>query len=235
MTKYRELVYMILDKVKGSSDDFYYTEDHIIFLLNKYRSLLLKQRYSDVKRMIPDSNYQTIVINLEPSEVFEGEECVGGKYLRSTEPIPYTMSVGTTKIYPTDYFQGNIVFVNRNKFKYTGFSKYTKNIIYTTIAPDNYLYFKSNNPQHLYLEKVSVTGIFEDPTVITDFNDGDILDYDFPIEDALMSTLIELVVKDLAPSVYRPEDPNNNAADDLSNIYSFLKKNTKSDLQKQLE
>jgi hypothetical protein len=42
MTTYRELVYMVLDELKAKSDDFYYTEDHIIFLLDKYRAFLLK-------------------------------------------------------------------------------------------------------------------------------------------------------------------------------------------------
>ena len=35
MSTYRELVYLVLDELKGTSDDFTYTEDHIIFLLNK--------------------------------------------------------------------------------------------------------------------------------------------------------------------------------------------------------
>ena len=64
MSTYRELVYMVLDELKGISDDFTYTEDHIIFLLNKYRAFILKQRYSDVKKFIPESNYQTICLDL---------------------------------------------------------------------------------------------------------------------------------------------------------------------------
>ena len=53
MNTYKELVYMCLDELKGSSDDFTYTEDHIVFLLTKYRVFLLKQRYSDIKKPIP--------------------------------------------------------------------------------------------------------------------------------------------------------------------------------------
>jgi hypothetical protein len=41
MNTYRELVYMVLDEIKGLSDDFSYTEDHIIYLLEKYRAFIL--------------------------------------------------------------------------------------------------------------------------------------------------------------------------------------------------
>ena len=54
---YREIVYACLDILKLTSDDSLYTEDHIIFLANKARTLLLKQRYSDIKKRIPESNY----------------------------------------------------------------------------------------------------------------------------------------------------------------------------------
>ena len=39
----RELVFLVLDEVKINSDDSYFNEDHIVFLLNKYRSFVLKK------------------------------------------------------------------------------------------------------------------------------------------------------------------------------------------------
>ena len=39
---YREAIYMVLDEIKSISDDSLITEDHVIFLLNKYRTFLLK-------------------------------------------------------------------------------------------------------------------------------------------------------------------------------------------------
>ena len=53
MSTYKELTYMVLDELKLSSDDAQFTEDHVMFLLNKYRTFLLKQRYSDIKKQIP--------------------------------------------------------------------------------------------------------------------------------------------------------------------------------------
>ena len=42
--KVKELVYAILDLAKAAtSDDSFYTEEHVIFLAKKYRSFLIKK------------------------------------------------------------------------------------------------------------------------------------------------------------------------------------------------
>lgn len=65
MSTYRELIYFCLDAIKAYSDDAIVTEEHVRFLLDKYRSYLLKQKYEkDPRRQVPDSNYQTIVLDM---------------------------------------------------------------------------------------------------------------------------------------------------------------------------
>lgn len=220
---YREIVYMILDEIKSVSDDAFFTEDHVIFLAGKLRAFLLKQRYSDVKKQIPESNYQTICLDLIEVPAISGEPCEGGSYLRSKEKIPFLMKIGNPMVYPVDYYQGGITYVSRERMRYVGYNKYLKNIIYASIGPDNYLYFKSFNPQYLYLEKARMTGIFEDPQAASELQcpdeNGDtvcdVLDKTFPIEDALIPPMIELVVKELLSAGYIKKDEENNAKDDL--------------------
>lgn len=232
MNKYADLVYMVLDEIKGISDDFTFTEDHVIFLLNKYRSFLLKQRYSDVKKQIPESNYQTICLDLIQVPAIAGEPCEGGTYLRSTKKIPFLMKIGNPSLYPVDYYQGNITFVSRDRMRYVGYNKYLQNIIYASIGPDNYLYFKSFNPQYLYLEKARMTGIFESPETVAELQCPDeegntsceILDVAFPIEDALVPPLIQLVVEELLGASRRNDDEDNNAKDDLSGSVTYNRK-----------
>ena len=216
---------MALDELKLSSDDAQFTEDHVMFLLNKYRTLLLKQRYSDIKKQIPESNYQTICLDLIQVPAISGDACEGGTYLRSKEKIPFLMKIGIPRVYPLDYYQGEITYVSRDRMRYVGYNKFLQNIIYCSIGPDNYLYFKSFNPQYLYLEKVKFTGIFQDSMQASDLqcpdDNGETVcnpvDRIFPIEDALVPPLIELVVKELAGPVYKPDDEANNAKDDLAN------------------
>ena len=228
MSTYKELIYMCLDELKLYSDDALYTEEHIMFLLGKYRTFLIKQRYSDVKKQIPESNYQTICLDLIEVPAISGEPCEGGSYLRSKEKIPFLMKIGNPRVYPIDYYQGEITYVSRDRMRYVGYNKYLQNIIYASLGPDNYLYFKSFNPQFLYLEKVRITGIFEDTLAASELQcpdeNGDIvcdiLDREFPIENALIPPLIQLVVEELTKAEYKPEDKENNSDDDLSEVVS---------------
>ena len=219
---YREIVYACLDILKLTSDDSLYTEEHIIFLANKARTLLLKQRYSDIKKRIPESNYQTICLDLEKVQNIQDLSCQGSS-LRTVQEVPYLMKIGNPKVYPQNYYLGEITYISRERMRYVGHNKYLQNIIYCSLAPNNHLYFKSSNPQHIYLKKVQVTGIFEDIQNASQLecnNDSsqcqDLLDKTFPLEEGLVQPLIEIVVKQLGPSVDLPQDQENNAQDDLA-------------------
>lgn len=236
---WRELIYMINDELKLDSDDSSFNEEHIAFLAGKYRAFLLKQKYSDLKKTISDSNYQTISLELQHTpaiSITQGEACEGS-YLRSTIKVPSTLGIGNSRVFPMDYFQGEITYISKDRMRYVGHNKYMKNIIYCAKGPDDYLYFKSSNPQHLYLERVRFSAIFSDAREVSEFNNQgscDIYDTEFPIEEALVPPLIELVVKELLGAAYRPKDDVNNASDDLANLAAFIQRNTKSALSKQL-
>lgn len=242
MSTFKQLTYMVMDELKISSDDSIFTEDHIIFLLSKYRAFILKQRYSDIKKSVPQSNYQTICLDLVKVPAISGEPCTGATYLKSTAQVPNTLNIGNPNVYPMDFYQGTITYISRERMKYVGYNKYLQNIIYCSLGPDNYLYFNSPNPQFKYLEKVRFTGIFEDIEQASNLEcttNGeeicDIMDREFPIEDALIPVIIEMVVKELKPAEYSPKDIENNAADDLADLMSFIRRNSKSNLQKQIE
>ena len=240
MSTYRELVYLVLDELKLVSDDSTFTEDHVVFLLNRYRTFLLKQRYSDIKKQIPDSNYQSICMDLIQVPAISGEPCEGGTYLRSSVKVPIPMQIGSPKVTPMDYYQGEITYVSRERMRYVGYNRFLPNIIYCSVGPDQYLYFKSFNPQYLYLEKVKFTGVFENAEKASELECGtsdicDILDKEFPIEDSLISPLIELVLKELAGPAWKPQDDTNNASDDLANLANFIRRSTKNNVQKQIE
>lgn len=237
MATYKELVYMALDELKLTSDDSHFKEEHIIFLLDKYRAFLLKQRYTDIKKEIPESNYQTVCLDLEKTEGIEGDPC-SGTYLKSVQEVPDMLTIAQPKVSSLDYFGGDITYTNRDRFKYAGCNKYLRNIIYSTIAPDNHLYIKGKNPQTYYMEKVRVTGIFEDSAKASELScEGedkacDILDRKFPIEEGLVTPLLELIVKELTGYKYQPKDQENNANDDLSRLATYLSRNLKKGWQR---
>lgn len=242
MATYRQMVYMVLDEVKLASDDAYITEDHAIFLLNKYRAFLIKQEEEKNKELSED-NYQTLCIDLEEVDAIPELPCEGGRLLRSTEKIPEIEDGTSLHVFPDAYFSTDIAFVSKTRFRHIGYNKWLQNIIYATIGPDDYLYLKSNNPQYIYLRHIKVDGIFSNPEdaialMCDDSEDGgkcDVLDSSFPLEDALIPQCIQLTVKELIGAAYRPRDYQNNASDDLSTIASFLRQNMKSNFQKQID
>lgn len=235
MATYKEIVYLCLDELKLTSDDSHFVEEHVLFLADKYRGLLIKQHYKDIRKEIPESNYQTICVDLKQVNAIDGTPCTGADYMKSLQEIPNMMQVGKQKISSLDYFQGNFAYTNNERFKYVGSNKYLKNQIYGTIAPDNHLYLKSSNPQMYYLEKVKVTGIFEDSSKAAELQcpdasgekPCDVMDMEFPIEEALIPPMIELIVKELSGHVYQPADNENNATDDLDRLASYIARNMK--------
>lgn len=225
MTTYNELINLILDELKIVSDDSFFQKEHALYLIDKYRAFLLKQRYSDIKKEIPDSNYQSIIVNMEPTDNTISH------YLKSKEEVPDLMQIGSQRITSTDSFNGDFAYVTNERFKYVGNSKYTKSQIYTTIGPDSYLYLKSGCFKAYYIEKIRITGIFEDCIKASSFDTSecDIMDKEVPLEASLINPLVELIVKELSGVLYQPADNENNASDDLSKLANYIARNLKQD------
>lgn len=219
----RELVFMCMDEVKLNSDDAYYTEDHIVFLLNKYRSFVLKRELEKENKPLSSANDQTICLDL--IEVRDEDNPCGATMLRTEQTIPELINDTKVSLYPVEYFSGeHIIYTSMERMRFTTYNKWTRNLIYAAKGPDDYLYLTSENPQYLYLEKVRMKASFEDFEKAAEFacdDSGeelncDILDMTFPLENALVPVVVELVVKELIGYKYQPRDTKNNASDDAS-------------------
>jgi hypothetical protein len=246
----KEIVYICLDLAKAAaSDDSFLNEEHTLFLLKKYRSFLIKKEQEKDKSstdVASEFEYQQICLDLERVPAIDGGPCTGGYYLRTKQKIPKILEGNEPRVYPVDFYQGiNVCYVSRDRMRYIGTNKYLQNIIYASLGPDLHIYLNSGNPQFMYLKKLRLSGVFEDVDEVSEYlcdDDGntdgvscDFLDSTFPIREYLVPTLIELVVKELVGSSYRPKDSTNNAADDLADLVTFLRRNSKSALQKQIE
>ena len=228
--KVSEICFMVLDLLKATNDDSFYVEEHVIFLLKKYRSFLIKKEQEKERGsqdVASEFEYQQICLDLEKVPAIDGEPCTGGYYLRTTKKIPKILEGTQPRVYPLDYYQGiNISYVSRDRMRYVGTNPYLQNIIYTSIGPDLHLYLNSSNPQFLYLRRLRVSAIFEDMDEAAGLlcdSDGesqscDVLDMEFPIRDYLVPTLIELVVKELSGNFLRRPDETNNAKDDQPDV-----------------
>lgn len=199
---YRELVYMCLDEIKLSSDDSYITEDHILFLISKYRAFLLKQKYEKTNMPVAQSNYQLIHPNPYSSEV------------------PDIMTIAKPVVWleggPEDQYY---TYVPYHRFRFVGHNKFLAKIQYCTINPENKLVIgsykeRSNTDMNFY-------AVFEDIVEASLFGKDEsteILDEVCPIEADLIAGVQELVVKDILGIAYRPQDKANNSSDDLGSV-----------------
>lgn len=265
MSTYRELIFMVSDLVKTISDDTIINENHIMFLLDKYRTYLLKQKYENAPASkIPSSNYQTICADLIEVPMMAGEcsdACVcslnAEKYLRTKNKLPETINLGSIRVVGNNAFKDIITIVSPERMEFVGYNSWLQNIIYGSVAPDNYMYFKSNNISFREMKKVHITAIFEDPISASEqmFCEGencgccsgegctcgdnctcnhsalpcDEMDRDFPLEDALITQLLSLVIKDVLGAAWRPKDDRNNANDDLADLANFVRNYMKKD------
>lgn len=227
----REITFMVLDLAKAyTSDDSFFNESHVIFLLKKYRSFLVKKEQEKQKAttdIASEFEYQQICLDLEKVPAIDGNPCTGGYYLRTTQKMPKILEGNEPRVYPIDFYQGiNISYIPRDRMRYVGTNKFLQNIIYVSLGPDLHLYLNSSNPQFLYLKKLRMSAVFEDFDEVSKYlcdEDGistscDVLDEVFPIREYLVPTLVELVVKELLGAKYQPVDEKNNAADDLSKV-----------------
>ena len=163
----KEIVYMVLDLAKANTtDDSFFNENHVLFLLKKYRSFLIKKEQEKLKTstdIASEFEYQQICLNLEKVSAMDGSPCTGGYYLRTEEKIPKLLEGNMPRVYPMDFYQGiNISYVPRDKMRYIGTNKFLRNIIYVSLGTDLHLYLKSVNPQFLNLRKLRMSAIFED-------------------------------------------------------------------------
>src|SRR5574344_546764 len=198
---YKDVVYMISDELKLSSDDADYNENHILTLMDRYRSFLLKQKYADIKKDIPLQNYQLIRVGLPVSTT--------NTVFQSNELIPKIMSIGNTRVYNDSYYDENFIFTTKDRMKWVGYQQFTPNFIFCSIAPNHKLsvlcknntlltnLLPTNDPKKI----IYIYAIFEESIDANDTKYGtadiDILDKEFPLEESLISPLTQMVVKEL--------------------------------------
>ena len=213
--------------MKERSNDAYYTEEHVKFLLKKMRALLIDKKYSPTRNGVhhpmSNENLQQICLKVQPSQV-QTTGCEG-QWLASVEVIPDIINIeGTVACTGHDLLSTMVSFIPTERMRYVGYNKWLKNIIYAAKSIDGHLYLHSNNPQFFYLDMVGLTGIFSEPeqaellshdVMMNGIKGFNILDRRFPLESALVPQCIELVVQELMGSRYAPEDKKNDSKDDL--------------------
>ena len=215
-----EIIYDIREKLKLNSDDIDITDELIAHLINVKRNLLLKQRYGKFTRTIPEGSKQIICVPLEEVNSIDGENCLG-TILKSKSKIPSMLQLDNKpallNVRTLDLMSLPINIVSIERFPYLGYNSWTSNQIFVGLDSDSNIYFHSNNVQHKFLEQVKLIAVFEDPEEADEAScnssedDCDYYEKEYSVEPQMVHDIVNLIVKDLAPSVKLPDDKLNNA------------------------
>jgi hypothetical protein len=211
----------------AASDDSRLSNRHVYSKIRSTRSILIK-REQDKKVKTNPWNIQ--VLNCIQLEVVDPSSCDcvisdGCKLLRSKcklpKPITSKINTGIENVTTID---GSVVFSPTTwvKKRYKSGNKYTSNVPDYFIR-DGYLYVTHNT----LLSVIAVSGIFEDPYAVEEFNaNGDCacdtykeepcvnpMDSELALDEFLIEPLMQLCVQELIQIfAAMPEDKDNDAS-----------------------
>ena len=221
MTK-REIIYTVFEKLKIQTDDSDITEELIASMIDTKRAMLLKQQFAKNPWHMPIEVKQEICVDLEVANSVAGVACLG-KILRTVNPLPSSIKVkgkeGPLNIRRMDRSAIAINLVPIERLPYVGYNSIIGAMLYAAIDYDGRLYFTSTRKNHLFLETVKVSDIFEHPDTAYALeceNDSAIIepwDTQYPIEVGMVDPIINLIAQDLGRTIQMPEDNVNDAED----------------------
>jgi len=253
MKTYREAVYLVLDSLRVFSDDSTWETDHIVAQLGKYRALLIKQRYLDRKKEIPRAFYQRLNVTFDTSyyrgDIYKSEqlmpESIDNQLINTyTYVSPNGInSMNFNFITPQRFkvvgynkWLRNEVYVCIDLDGYMYIKSPSLDVLNVQpIAVDSngqtYLTQDETATYQLVFDQLTDSylvydTILDNPIDADRFNGDntlDVLDLNFPCDESLFQTIVELTIKEIATLNGLPRDLNNNANDDTSLIQNSKK------------
>lgn len=242
MKTYRDMIFIVLDELKIMSDDSVWEYEHIVALLNKYRAMLIKQRYLDKKVPMPSAFYQRLKLSFDIN-------FYRGRIFKSTKKLPAitgnSMLNLHTFLFMDNGYQLNVNLINSQQFRVISYSRWPLKETCGTIANDGYMYiyspagavipaFMDNNGDIIVeedaAEKILVSEVFknqilyydtilDNPLDIIEFNKltvDSFLDVEFPCDESLSHVIVSLCLDELSKAMAIPRDEVNNANDDIA-------------------
>lgn len=221
-----ELAYDIMSNIEGTSrisDDSELSIDQVYFKIHTTRAMLIRQDQAK-GRSLSDNIMQTLPC-LEVTKV-NASECCGitspCELLRTKLQLPRAIETYQRdliiRVSGVDITGQSWNYISLAQIPWAGISKWTKG---TTkwFTKGGYVYIL--NPPAV--KKISVTGIFEDPTDLTQYPTcsgqpcytADSNEY--PLSSYMVPTLKQLVLEDLMRMRQSPSDEKGNEEDKVQN------------------
>lgn len=220
MTK-REIIYTIFEKLNIHSDDTKLSEELISSLIDTKRAMLLKQQYAKNAWHMPIEIKQELCLNVSLVDKVSGYSCAG-QILSTSSPLPRSIKIkgkeGPLIVRKADSSEIaiNIVPIERLPFLFE--NRFTQHLTYCAVDMDGKLLLISKDNKLRFLKSIRVSDIYEQPddahALACDTPNVEPWDLHYPVESAMVDTIVDLVTKELTRSLGIPADNVNDAADD---------------------
>lgn len=217
-----KIIYDIRERLKLNSDDIGYTDEYLAHLIDINRVFLVKQRFTNFTKNVPEELKQVICVDLEVADSIDGEPCFGN-VLRSVSTIPSLLEIGGRSaiigVRVEDIMHPHLNIVSTERLPYVGYNKWLTKEMYIALDGDNKLYIKSSNPQHLNLEKIKLIGVFSSPEEADAMlctpvgEECDYFEKEYPMEGYLIKDLVNMIIQDIAPTLIIPKDNVNDSSE----------------------
>lgn len=203
MATARELIYNIKNILRGGvqSDTELVSDRQVLFWINNTRSTLIRQDINK-RRSISDNIRQSFCMDV--SEVDASVCCgitVDCKVVRTDLQLPSFLESDhkdlLTKVGPVNILGPSFTLIPFNRAAWVGNNKYSKNGKYAFLR-DGYIYLLGEDVD--LITKISVEGVFEDPTVLADFIDCSTgsscfsLDSEYPLSNWMIEPLTQMIL-----------------------------------------
>ena len=224
MASLNKLVFDILEIVNHNyiSDDVSLSKRQIAFWINSQRALLVRQELNKGRTIDPAI---TQTLSCVPLEVVSASDCCEDNsdcmILRTETKIPKPLSTygrqGITRVGPVNIMSKPYLLVPQAQALYSGKGRFNGSSRYA-FYKDGYIYIKLNTLTVSALKRVSITGIFDAPEDVGNFNDCDgtpcfSWDDEYPMSAWMIDYVKENILKlDISVLKQLPTDRSNDSS-----------------------
>jgi len=225
MLSLRDLHSQLDEALNINNSDSVFSSLYYTDLINEQRALGIRNEYNKLRTM--DSAVQQEISCLA-MELVDPHNCcvtvpIGCKILRTVKQLPNTIefhhSKGLTSVGPVIITAKRFTIIDYSRVPYIGEGRTTKKAIYA-FEYDNYIYIISKDSNVNLIKAITIRGIFEDPTSLSEFNTCDdkskcwTPNDPYPLTQWMWVYIKEPIIQQLIRKKQIPMDDSNNANDD---------------------
>ena len=213
----KEGIYDIREAVNALNIDSDFTDRHIVFLMNKYRGVIVRQHLTSNPGEYRNQLMQTLFMEVELVDISQFPEyaLLNLTMLATKKAVPNIIGQQMYKeieVRTIERFGVEIEITHKERL--TQVAHAPLGFIFGCRDVDGKLYLTSNSVLHKALTKITVSAILEDPESILDIHDLSTELEVYPITQNLWTPVKEMVVNHLLKELSIPTDTVVNNSDD---------------------